>query len=173
MSVHRATSVAAVASTVALVVAACSSSSGKHAKSAPSLAPAQSVAHLTLTSPAFADQSPIPPQFTCAGANQSPPLAWSGVPPNATELRLTVVDPDAPGGSFMHWALTRIDPHVTSIGAGQTPPGAVGSRNSRGEDRYTGPCPPAGKPHHYVFTLQALNGDVLVGEGTLTGTFSR
>jgi hypothetical protein len=40
---------------------------------------------------------------------------------------------------------------------GQLPDGALQGRNDFGEIGYGGPCPPPGSPHHYVFTLYALD----------------
>ena len=46
--------------------------------------------------------------------------------------------------------------------------------NSFHQPGYSGPCPPAGAPHRYVFTLRALSqsGRVLA-EANLTGRFGR
>lgn len=53
-----------------------------------------------------------------------------------------MTDPDAPGGTFVHW---------TRWGSS-----TVG-KNSFGKLGYSGPCPPRGdKPHHYVITVYAL-----------------
>ena len=41
------------------------------------------------------------------------------------------------------------------------------------EQKWRGPCPPGGKVHHYVFTLQAFDGKDLVGQGRLVGTYQR
>src|SRR5882724_2155209 len=51
---------------------------------------------LELTSSSFANNGEIPTKYTCEGDDMSPPLAWSGVPPNAKSLALIVDDPDAP-----------------------------------------------------------------------------
>jgi Raf kinase inhibitor-like YbhB/YbcL family protein len=51
---------------------------------------------LQVTSLAFADHAPIPERYTADGAGRSPPLSWSGVPPNAQSLVLIVEDADAP-----------------------------------------------------------------------------
>src|SRR5579864_2846448 len=51
---------------------------------------------LHIASPAISQGAPIPNQFACSGANQSPPLMWSEVPPSAKSLALLVEDPDAP-----------------------------------------------------------------------------
>src|SRR4051794_34506705 len=53
---------------------------------------------ITLRSPAFSDGGMIPKEYTCDGADQSPPLEWSGVPQEAYELVLICDDPDAPMG---------------------------------------------------------------------------
>ncbi len=60
---------------------------------------------LMLASPAFAPGGQIPSEYTCDGADISPPLSWSGVPPGTKSLVLVVEDPDAPSGVFRHWAV--------------------------------------------------------------------
>ncbi len=113
---------------------------------------------ITLASPAFAAGGTIPSVYTCSGRDISPPLRWSGVPSGTRELALELIDPDAPGGPFLHWALAQIPPTVRSLAAGQSvPPGTVAGTNGFGRIGYGGPCPPAGaKPHRYVFVLLAL-----------------
>jgi Raf kinase inhibitor-like YbhB/YbcL family protein len=92
-------------------------------------------------------------------------------------------DPDAPGGTYTHWIITGIDPRRTSLAEGERPPGAREGRAGDGKDHYAGPCPPAGKPHHYRFTVYALkratgpNIDAIVAnaasQGRLVGTFAK
>ena len=42
------------------------------------------------------------------------------------------------------------------------PKGAIQSRTDFGTDGYGGPCPPQGdKPHHYIFTVYAVDEDKL------------
>ena len=104
--------------------------------------------------------------FGCTGQNISPELHWSGVPAGTKSLALTVYDPDAPTGSgWWHWVIFNMDPTTTGLpaNAGDTsaqlaPTGSVQSRTDFGRTGYGGPCPPAGdKPHHYIFTLFALD----------------
>ncbi len=110
-------------------------------------------APLTISSPAFADGAPIPVQYTCKGANMAPPLTWS-TPSGAA---LVVDDPDAVGGTYVHWIVSGIPAGSGSTGDGQTPAGATSLPNSGGRAGYTGPCPPAGTGvHHYRFTLYQL-----------------
>jgi Raf kinase inhibitor-like YbhB/YbcL family protein len=176
-----------VVTALALALCACGSGAGKSAAPPPA-APVS----MRLTSPAFAAGARIPARFTCDGQDQSPPLAWTGVPSKASELALSVDDPDAPGGGFTHWTLYAIAPHTSSIAAGRTPAGASAGRNSFGRAGYGGPCPPRGDPpHHYRFVLYALSAPLRLkpgasvdtfhaavsgaatAEGTLTGTYSR
>ncbi len=105
---------------------------------------------LTISSPAFADGAPIPVRYTCRGANIAPPLTWSA-PLGAA---LVVDDPDAVGGTYVHWIVIGIPPGPGNTADGQTPDGATSLPNSGGHAGYTGPCPPAGTGvHHYRFTL--------------------
>lgn len=109
---------------------------------------------IELTSTAFAEGGVIADRFSCAGANVSPPLAWTGVPAGTAELVVVVDDPDANG--FVHWAVAGIDPTVTGIGEGGVPEGAIEARNDSSEFGWFGPCPPPGDRHTYTFALYAL-----------------
>jgi Raf kinase inhibitor-like YbhB/YbcL family protein len=130
---------------------------------------------MEIRSSAFSGGDTLPIQFTCDGDNVSPPLSWSEVPTGATELRLSLRDPDAPRGTFTHWQVSGIDPTSSDVGQGMVPAGGTEERNGFGEEAYGGPCPPPGDdPHRYVFTVEALDaaGDVLAS-AELTTTYGR
>jgi Raf kinase inhibitor-like YbhB/YbcL family protein len=115
-------------------------------------------AKFAVTSPAFAENAPIPAEYSCKGRNVPPPLRWHNVPAGTESLALVVDDPDAPSGLYVHWVVTGIPPSTTEIGEGPLPPGTSVSLNSSGKAEYFGPCPPAGTGvHHYRFQLYALN----------------
>ena len=59
----------------------------------------------TLTSPVVEDGDRLPVEHTCDGRDRSPPLSWSGAPPETRSFALTVVDLDHPDGPFAHWLL--------------------------------------------------------------------
>ncbi len=114
--------------------------------------------HLTSTS--FQEQ--IPAKYTCSGANLSPHLAWSAPPTATASFTLIVTDPDAPRGTWVHWVLYNLPAGTWALPEGlpalsQLPDGALQGRNDFGEIGYGGPCPPPGPPHHYIFTLYALD----------------
>lgn len=148
-----------------LVLAACSSGDdgGGGGDSGTDAAPATSEttevssgAAFELTSPAFSDGGVIPvEQAGCDGPNESPPLEWTDVPEDASQLAVTMVDPDADG--FVHWVMVGIDPQAAGLEVGELPPGAVESMNDTGRPGYFGPCPP--ETHTYVFTVHALTDD--------------
>jgi len=115
-----------------------------------------------LTSAAFQNNQPIPKTFSCDGDNTAPALRWEGTPNGTKSLALIVRDPDAPSGEFTHWMLYDLPPTITEIPAGsysaaKFPLGGFEGQNDFGNLGYGGPCPPPGSPHHYVFTLYALN----------------
>src|SRR5215207_8001970 len=112
---------------------------------------------IQLTSPAFAAGAAIPQRYTCDGGDTSPPLAWTDVPRAAKSLALIVEDPDAPGGTYVHWTVYAIPPGTDKLEEGEPPPGAKQGENSFGDTGYGGPCPPHGdKAHRYSFLLYAL-----------------
>jgi Raf kinase inhibitor-like YbhB/YbcL family protein len=126
---------------------------------------------LALTSPAFSNDALIPKRFTCDGVGVSPPLRW-GAPPAATRsFALSVSDPDAPGGTFVHWTAWNISPRALGLARGQRPP--VEGRNSAGRRGYTPPCPPSGSTHHYVFRLYALRSKLRLAAGASPVAFDR
>ncbi len=116
----------------------------------------QSQQPLQLSSPAFADDALIPPDFTCDGENISPPLRISGVPEDTKSLALLLDDPDSPSGSFTHWLIYNLSPNDSDIHTGLIPEGCTEVINSFGDPGYGGPCPHQGE-HRYVFTLYALD----------------
>jgi Raf kinase inhibitor-like YbhB/YbcL family protein len=115
---------------------------------------AVAAATLALTSPAFAAGGTIPVRFTCDGANVSPPLRWTQPPAGTRSFSLTVIDPDAPSGHFVHWTASRIPASSRGLRSGERAP-AEGANDAGGRG-WTGPCPPPGPAHHYVFTLTAV-----------------
>jgi hypothetical protein len=123
------------------------------------------LAKLKLTSNAFGDGQPIPVQYTCDGAGETPALSWGDPPAGTKSFALVIDDPDAPSGTFRHWGVYDIPAAARAIGGGQRIGREVA--NDKGTTGYTGPCPPKGNPpHHYHFKLFALNVDKLdVGSG--------
>ncbi|WP_169983225.1 YbhB/YbcL family Raf kinase inhibitor-like protein [Microbispora sp. H10836] len=115
---------------------------------------------LKVSSPAFAESAEIPEKYVCTqqgGENVSPPLTWTGVPESARELAIVVDDPDAPGGTYIHWIVTGIPVSATSVSEGQAQGKVL--PGSDGQAAYAGPCPPSGV-HHYHFIVYALRGPV-------------
>jgi Raf kinase inhibitor-like YbhB/YbcL family protein len=109
-------------------------------------------AAFVLTSPAFQPGAAIPTRYTCDGADVSPPLRWTAPPRGTASLSLTVFDPDAPGGGFLHWRIRHLAASTRSLPAGSR----LGGANGAGGSGWTGPCPPSGPAHHYRFELRAL-----------------
>jgi Raf kinase inhibitor-like YbhB/YbcL family protein len=144
-----------------LALAACGGG-GERVEGPPPSAPDR----IALTSTAFDDGGTIPKRYSCAGDEVSPPLAWTGVPDGARELALLVEDPDAPGGTFVHWVLFKIPAGTSKLAEGEVPAGARQGKNSAGKAAYAGPCPPEGDaPHHYEFTLYALKSGLDLPDG--------
>ncbi|GGL64634.1 hypothetical protein GCM10010129_05310 [Streptomyces fumigatiscleroticus] len=112
---------------------------------------------IELSSSAFSDHAFLTRRYAYEGANVSPPLTWSGVPDDATELVLLCEDPDAPSGTFVHWTVVGIDPHSDGVATGEVPPGGTELVNGYGDRGWGGPHPPPGdEAHRYFFRLYAL-----------------
>ncbi|HVS77150.1 MAG TPA: YbhB/YbcL family Raf kinase inhibitor-like protein, partial [Steroidobacteraceae bacterium] len=117
---------------------------------------------LSITSPAFSNGQRIPERYSKDGGNHSPPLEWRDAPRNTRSFALVVEDPDAPRGTFRHWAVynlpasyQRLDENTRGSGSGASLETAV---NDFGNRAYDGPQPPHGHGvHHYHFRLLALD----------------
>lgn len=107
-----------------------------------------------LRSSAFSDGDPIPAEFTCDGADVSPPLTVVSPPAGTRAFVLIVRDEDA--HAFVHWVDVDIPGPTTALTSGARV--GLQGRNAFGRIGYGGPCPPAGSaPHRYVFALTALS----------------
>lgn len=119
---------------------------------------------MKITSQAFAEGGMIPKNHTCDGANSSPPLAWDTAPEKTKTLALIVDDPDAPGGTWVHWVVFNLP-----AGARELPENVPAQESIAGGGRqgtndfhkvgYGGPCPPGGA-HRYYFKLYALDAEL-------------
>jgi Raf kinase inhibitor-like YbhB/YbcL family protein len=150
---------------------------------------------ITITSTAFSEGSMIPQDYTCDGADISPPLAWYDVPDGATSLALICDDPDAPMGTWVHWVLFDIPAHIRELPAHIASEKIIqnGAKHGINDFRrlgYGGPCPPGGT-HRYYFKLYALDTEInaeagitkkellkkmeghILAEGQLMGRYSR
>ena len=102
-------------------------------------------------------------------ARRTPPLSWASVPDGTRSLALITDDPDAPGGTFVHWVIYDLpqDTHGLPEGVPNRrllPSGAEQGVNGAGGIGYTGPCPPTGT-HRYFFKLYALDTKLGLGAG--------
>ena len=120
---------------------------------------------LILISLAFAHNGGIPQQYTCQGADVSPPLEWSGLPAGTKSLALIVDDPDAPDPAaprmtWVHWVLYNLPPTATglreAVKPNELPAGTLEGLNDWKRTGYGGPCPPIGR-HRYFHKLYALD----------------
>ncbi len=149
---HAAWTLAGLAAATA--VAGCGGGGGGTVKGPPPAAPAT----IRLSSPVVSDGGALPRDYTCDGAGGPPPLRWTAVPPRARSLALLVEDPDAPGGTFVHWTLWGLPARDGGLAAGRIPPGARQGSNGFGRPGWGAPCPPKGDARHrYVFHLYALS----------------
>jgi Raf kinase inhibitor-like YbhB/YbcL family protein len=152
---------------------------------------------MKLTSSAFGEGQGIPAHYTCDGSDRSPPLAWTNVPAECQSLAVFCDDPDAPAGTWHHWAAYDIPTSLTGLTEDLPKMEKSGPvRQAMNDFRrigYGGPCPPHGHgPHHYRFRLVALSAEHLelsskptckevaraaaphiIAEVTLTGVYER
>jgi Raf kinase inhibitor-like YbhB/YbcL family protein len=154
------------------------------------------VMKMQISSSAFAEGQPIPPQHAYEDKDLSPALQWTGLPAGTKSLALICDDPDAPMGTWVHWVIYDLPAATAGLSEGvpkspELSNGAKQGVNDYKKIGYGGPCPPLGKPHRYYFKLYALDrvlglkqgatkpdllkameGHVLA-EGELMGTFKR
>lgn len=126
----------------------------------------QAAKQMNIESSSFAPGQPIPQKYTCEGGDASPQLRWSNAPQGTKTFTLIADDPDAPGGTWVHWVVYNIpaDTHELRAGLARTATNSAGAQglNDFRKIGYGGPCPPPGKPHRYFFKLYALDTELSV-----------
>ncbi|HOP62806.1 MAG TPA: YbhB/YbcL family Raf kinase inhibitor-like protein [Spirochaetota bacterium] len=148
---------------------------------------------MTLASDSFADGEYLSKDYTCDGKDLSPELHWT-FPDKAESFAVTCEDPDAPGGTFVHWVIYNIPDSVKKLPMGfpksSEGKGGLQGINDFGESGYNGPCPPKGKPHRYIFTVYAIDDKIadrglrlpefkkiikghVLGSASITGLYQR
>ena len=109
----------------------------------------------------------FPGDYTCDGADRSPPLNISGLNDQVAALAIIMEDSSSEGGgSFAHWIIWNIEPVrilPESLEKEPTitfPVTAVQGVNDFGKIGYSGPCPQSGPPHRYIFKVYALDSEI-------------
>lgn len=139
-------------------------------------ASAQTPAAITVTSATLKAGETIPKDHTADGRNVSPAINWSGAPTATKQFALVLDDPDVPmPGGFVHWVVYKIPaaakglpPELPMDAALAAPPEIAGTIQGMSGFRragYRGPAPPPGKPHHYTFTVFALDAELPLEAG--------
>lgn len=125
---------------------------------------------MDLKSTAFSEGGMIPAHYTCDGRDVSPPLTWAKAPSGTKSFAIICDDPDAPGGTWVHWVYYDIPSTTTGLAENITksadpPSGGKQGINDFGKAGYGGPCPPGGT-HRYFFRLYALDAVLGLPAGT-------
>lgn len=126
--------------------------------------PPKDGAHLSVSSPAFADGADIPFENTQYRGNVFPGLAWSAGPQGTQTYAIIMQDTDAhrDGAPILHWTIYDIPATVLKLDpampAGANPQGSHYGPNVRGNAQpYMGPRTPPGPKHHYHLQVFALD----------------
>jgi Raf kinase inhibitor-like YbhB/YbcL family protein len=164
---------------------------------------AQTPAAITVTSPTIKANETIPVDHTADGKNYSPAISWIGAPANTRQFALVYDDPDVVfgGQTFVHWVVYKIPgtakglPGELPMDAVLTTPaeiaGSIQGLSGFKRAGYRGPAPPPGKPHHYTWTVYALDAELplepglnrnqlmdaikahIIGQGSLVAIYER
>jgi Raf kinase inhibitor-like YbhB/YbcL family protein len=140
---------------------------------------AQTPATLTVTSPTLKANEVVPIDHTADGKNLSPALSWTGAPAGTKQFALVYDDPDVafgnPPQTFVHWVVYNIPgtakglPAELPMDATLTAPpdiaGTIQGLSGFKRTGYRGPAPPPGKPHHYTWTVYALDAELKLEPG--------
>ena len=119
---------------------------------------------IKLTSTSFKNNKTLDKKFAyteCGGQNNSPELVWNQAPQGTKSFVLICDDRDVPTPEpWVHWIVYNIPSTAYKLAQGESfkdiP--ALQGKNSWGNQKYDGPCPPKGSgTHHYHFTIYALD----------------
>jgi hypothetical protein len=116
---------------------------------------------MEIQSSAFREGETIPSKYTCDNLDLSPPIEWSKGPEGTKSYALICDDPDAPGGTWVHWVIYNIPDSIQELSENvpkleSLSNGARQGKSDFGSIGYGGPCPPGGT-HRYYFKIYALD----------------
>jgi len=125
--------------------------------------------NMKISIPVLGEDAFFPVKYTCDGENISPPIEWEGIPEGAEFLVLICDDPDAPGGTWVHWIVFNIPADINGLPENVLPERELKSNALQGMNDfkkigYGGPCPPSGE-HRYFFKLYALDDRINLPSG--------
>jgi phosphatidylethanolamine-binding protein (PEBP) family uncharacterized protein len=100
----------------------------------------------------------LPTTYTCDGAGQSPPLAWSGAPSGTGVYVILMSTIPVSGPAKYNWVLYDIPAATNSIAAGTTGEGTLGFADDGAGLAYAPPCSQGPGTKLYTFTVYALSG---------------
>ena len=101
---------------------------------------------------------PIGSKHSLHGGNEPPLLNWGGAPSTTKSFVLIMDDPDAPGGTWVHWVMYDIPAMEGGIFKGEV--SGISGINSWDNATNEGPAPPSGV-HRYIFKVYAINSETL------------
>jgi len=113
---------------------------------------------MEIQSPHFKSKDFIPEKYTCQGSDINPELNCKHVPEGTQSFALSLKDPDAPIGTFVHWLVYDIPKDQRKIEENSIP-GKQVENHFRKKD-YGGPCTPS-DVHRYYFRIYALDVETL------------
>jgi Raf kinase inhibitor-like YbhB/YbcL family protein len=148
------------------------------AKDRPETKPASGGAAISVSSPAFANGTAIPPMHSEYEQKASPALSWTPGPAGTQSYALIMEDPDSktapnPPIPVVHWVVWNIPAQTMSLREGlakgprlEDPKELRQGPGTSGIVGYFGPKPPPGDPpHHYHFQIFALDTELSLPVG--------
>ncbi len=127
--------------------------------------PAAATGVFTLTSPVVAQGGALPVTYTCDGASQSPPIAWSNAPAG-TKSYAVVMHHIAPDATHYYWTVYNIPASISAIPANDKSIGTYGANSVNPDLAYAAPCSKGPGLKNYIITVYALSAAPVIAAGT-------
>ena len=117
---------------------------------------------IEFSSPVFETGDLIPTKFTCYGNDLSPPLRWSDLPGHSRLIAIIMDDTYLSNTIVRHRSIYNIPIATLSLKPALLSRQQIENTFMQAENDfehygYTGPCPPTGEEHEYVFFIYALS----------------
>lgn len=113
--------------------------------------------HFQLTSPVMQADGVLPVNFTCDGDSITPPLAWENVPAGTVSYAILMDHQPENEDYHWYWIVLGIPSDITSIDAGTTVLGTLGTNSVNNQQEYAPPCSRGPGEKVYTFHIYALS----------------